>query len=42
VANETDLNEIDQKITNVMEESAQQALDAPFPDVAVAQEDVYA
>jgi len=42
VATETELEEIKRKSNELMEQSAETALNAPFPDPSIAREDVYA
>ena len=39
---EMELSDIDKKIEGLLERSVQEALDAPFPDPSIAEEDVYA
>jgi TPP-dependent pyruvate/acetoin dehydrogenase alpha subunit len=41
IATETDLEEVDERITREIDESEQEVLESPFPDSRVADEDVY-
>ena len=42
VAEKVELDEIEKRIMHVLEQSVKGALEAPFPDVKIAQQDVYA